>query len=69
MLLDYLPHGDEGMREQQADLWLGFEEAELGEKLRSAGLEVVDGRPIPGAFHPEGPDANLPWFAWVAVKT
>lgn len=67
VVLDYLPHELDVMREQ-GDVWLGFPDAEVRRLLVEAQLSVVAGIPIPAAFHPEGPDAPLSWHAWVAVK-
>lgn len=68
VVLDYLPHDDESMREAQADVWLGFDPDELSQKLEAAGLVVTASRRVPDALHPEGPDAHLAWQALVAVK-
>ncbi len=68
VVLDYLPHDDDGMRENQADVWLGFSVRELSKLLTDAGLEVVGELAIPTAFHREGPDAALDWHAVVARK-
>jgi SAM-dependent methyltransferase len=65
LVLDYAAHDDESMREQ-ADVWLGFEPAELKRFARAAGLEdarIVD---IPPAFCGDGPDKHLRWQALVA---
>lgn len=67
VVLDYLPHEHDAMREQ-GDVWLGFSDAEVRRLLIDAQLTVVAGIPIPAAFHPEGPDAPLTWHAWVAHK-
>ncbi len=44
-LVDYLPHDDEGMREQ-GDVWLGFPPAKLRAWLDEAGLEHVAVHPF-----------------------
>ncbi|MBL8923565.1 MAG: methyltransferase domain-containing protein [Myxococcaceae bacterium] len=67
VVLDYLPHELDVMREQ-GDVWLGFPDAEVRRFLDEAGLTVLAGVPIPAAFHPDGPDAPLTWHAWVAHK-
>jgi DNA-binding transcriptional ArsR family regulator/protein-L-isoaspartate O-methyltransferase len=61
VVLDYLTHDDEGMREHQADLWLGFEPGELAAFARAAGLADVRTQPLPAAFHGTGPDRHLTW--------
>jgi ArsR family transcriptional regulator len=66
-LIDYEPHGDEAMREQQADLWPGFERAELEELARGAGLsDLTQGR-IPSSWCGEGPDRHVGW-QWLAGR-
>jgi ArsR family transcriptional regulator len=61
VVLDYLPHEDEHMREEQADLWLGFEPEELTGYLQAAGLVDIHARPLPSAFRGGGPDRHLAW--------
>jgi ArsR family transcriptional regulator len=61
LVLDYLAHDDESMREEQADLWLGFSPQELQSLALQAGLEAGAPTVLPPAFHPGGPDAHLSW--------
>lgn len=68
VVLDYLPHTDEAMRETQGDVWQGFEATELSNMFTTAGLEVVSHSSLPPAFHREGPDAQLDWHFWVGRK-
>lgn len=68
VVLDYAPHDDERMREEQADVWLGFGPEELALKIQASGLDIHDVRRVPAALHPTGPDAHLAWQAWVAQK-
>ncbi len=65
VVLDYARHEDERMR-GQADLWLGFEPAELKRMARTAGLEKATVIPVPSPFR--GPDAHLPWVALVGRR-
>lgn len=67
VVLDYLPHELDSMREQ-GDVWLGFPDAEVRRLLVEAQLSVLSSFPIPAAFHPDGPDASLTWHAWVAQR-
>jgi ArsR family transcriptional regulator len=67
VVLDYFPHDDESLREQ-ADVWLGFPPDELERHAQAAGLEVVSQTRVPDAFRATGPDAQIPWQAFVAVK-
>ena len=66
LVLDYAPHEDESLREQQADLWLGFSAQELTGFARSAGLVDTAVHALPQEFHPAGPDAHLTWHVLVA---
>lgn len=61
LILDYLAHDDETMRDEQADLWLGFGDGELHGLAAAAGLEPAPIVELPAAFHPAGPDAHLTW--------
>ena len=65
IVLDYARHDDERMREQ-ADLWLGFGDAELKKLARSAGLHNARISTIPARLTGSGPDAHLPWKMLVA---
>lgn len=60
VVLDYAAHEDESMREH-ADVWLGFERAELEAFARAARLEEVRVTPVPAPPKGSGPDAHLPW--------
>lgn len=66
VVLDYGPHDDEQMRDRQADLWLGFDRAELVDFARSAGLIDPEVFAIPAARYGPGPDAHLQWQVLVA---
>jgi DNA-binding transcriptional ArsR family regulator len=61
LIVDYVAHEDEQMRETQADVWLGFEPDELARYARSAGLIDVSVQPIPQIFRGVGPDRHLTW--------
>jgi DNA-binding transcriptional ArsR family regulator/protein-L-isoaspartate O-methyltransferase len=65
VVVDYVRHEDESMREQ-ADVWLGFEPAELRRFARAAGLEDARVLAIPSALCGDGPDRHLPWQALFA---
>jgi DNA-binding transcriptional ArsR family regulator/SAM-dependent methyltransferase len=67
-VIDYARHEDERLREEQADLWLGFTEAELLELAESAGLIDAAVRRIPSARCGGGPDGHLDWQVLVARK-
>lgn len=68
VVLDYLPHDDDTLRGEAGDAWLGFSADDVARFVADAGLKAVADVPIPAAFHPQGPDAQLTWHAWVAVK-
>ena len=68
LVLDYEAHDDESMREEQADLWLGFGPAELQAHARAAGLSEVRVARVPQPFHPSGPDAHLHWHVLSARR-
>ncbi len=46
VIVEYLPHDDEAMREQ-GDVWLGFEPAKLRGWLDAAALDVITLTPLP----------------------
>lgn len=61
-VLDYAHHTDESMRER-ADLWLGFDSAELIKLAGAAGFaadSIIVTR-VPAALCGSGPDHHLPW--------
>ena len=60
VLLDYLRHDDESMR-QHADLWLGFERDELAQFAEQVGLEQVRVVPVGPGLRGRGPDSHLDW--------
>ena len=68
IVLDYAAHEDESMREEQADLWLGFSAAELCSYATEAGLRDAAVHVLPKEFHPVGPDAHLTWHVLVAHR-
>lgn len=65
LIIDYARHDDESMRDE-ADLWLGFEPAELKRIARDAGLESAEVVKLPTAFCGRGKDAHLPWQVMIA---
>jgi ArsR family transcriptional regulator len=67
VVIDYARHDDESMR-QQADVWLGFDAAELRRFARGAGLEDARVSKIPPQLCGDGPDKHLPWQVMVARR-
>ena len=65
VVVDYLPHDDERMREQ-GDVWLGFSPDKLAALARDAGLSPLSSSPMqaPAAFS----DSHLPWQWMAAAK-
>lgn len=51
VIVDYLPHDDEAMREQ-GDVWLGFEPQKLRGWLEDAALEVIAIHPLASPLRP-----------------
>jgi len=68
VVVDYARHDDESMRDQ-ADVWLGFEPAELRRFARAAGLDDAQVKAIPASLCGDGPDKHLPWQVMVARKS
>jgi DNA-binding transcriptional ArsR family regulator/predicted O-methyltransferase YrrM len=69
IILDYAAHEDESMRDDQADLWLGFAPDELARFARHAGLTDVQVTEIPEALRGTGPDRHLTWQVFAARRT
>jgi DNA-binding transcriptional ArsR family regulator len=68
LVLDYEAHDDESMREEQADLWLGFSADDLRGYAHAAGLSAIHLTLVPAGFHPAGPDAHLTWHVLTARR-
>jgi ArsR family transcriptional regulator len=67
VVLEYAPHEDESMREQ-ADVWLGFDAAQLRRFARGAGLDDIRVSQVPAARRGRGPDSHLGWQLLVGTK-
>ena len=61
VVLEYDAHDDARMREEQADVWLGFSPAELLALAREAGLDGATVEALPGGLRGDGPDRHLSW--------
>lgn len=68
VIVDYAPHEDETLREEQADLWLGFSHDEMLKLLGLAGLVDFELTPVPSALCGGGPDKHLQWQTMVARR-
>ncbi|MFO0552275.1 MAG: metalloregulator ArsR/SmtB family transcription factor [Polyangiaceae bacterium] len=66
VVLDYEPHEDLALRDAQADLWMGFDAAELVRLAENAGLDRPRVLDIPEAFRSEGADGRVGWHVLVA---
>ncbi len=62
VVVDYGRHDDEGMQSAQADLWMGFEAAELERFAVGAGLEGVTVARVPALWAGQGLDRHVPWL-------
>lgn len=67
VIVDYARHDDESMR-NEADLWLGFDPAELKRFAREADLDAAEVIRIPAAWCGKGKDHHLPWQVMVARR-
>jgi ArsR family transcriptional regulator len=68
VVLDYEPHDDQVLREQEADLWLGFEPRELRRMGKAAGLVDAHWQRLPAAWQGAGPDHHLAWQLYVGFR-
>lgn len=67
-ILDYEPHADQALREQQADLWLGFDQADLRRFAEAAGLTDITCRTLPPAWRGDGPDRSIAWQLLIGFR-
>lgn len=67
-ILDYEAHEDQALREKQADLWLGFEPADLRRYAENAGLVDIELQALPPAWRGDGPDRHLAWQLLIARR-
>jgi ArsR family transcriptional regulator len=68
IVLDYEAHDDHTLREQEADLWLGFEPRELKRLGKAAGLVDITWQRLPAAWQGEGPDRHLGWQLLIGFR-
>lgn len=61
VVIDYLPHQDQLLQDQQADVWLGFDSNELLGFAHDAGLVDASTRRVPAGWLGTGPDHHLDW--------
>ncbi len=68
VLIDYLRHQDEQLRDRQADVWMGFSPNELEEFAQAAGLEEVSARQVPTGFTGGASDNQVGWQVLTAKR-
>ena len=74
LVVDYAPHGDEAFREAQADVWAGFDPADLLGLAADAGLVEARVIEIPPGCWRDAPAVKRPrltrvrWIALVASR-
>lgn len=68
LVVDYAPHENDELREQQADLWLGFSREELVSFARRAGLVEASVQPIGSGLCGSGADSNVAWQCMIARR-
>lgn len=67
-VLDYQRHTDEVFRERQADVWNGFEPAELEAHGRAVGLADVRVTPLPIELVRQAADGHVGWQVLVGTR-
>jgi DNA-binding transcriptional ArsR family regulator/SAM-dependent methyltransferase len=68
VVLDYDAHEDTRMREEQADVWLGFSPNDLVALATEAGLERAAVERLAPGLRGDGPDRHLTWHVLRAHK-
>ena len=68
LVIDYCRHTDEHMAAAQADVWLGFEAAELTALSREAGFEEPKVVEIPRSYASTASDGHVGWQLLVASR-
>jgi DNA-binding transcriptional ArsR family regulator len=68
VVIDYAHHEDDELREQQADVWMGFEPAELTGFAADAGLVGTTLRRLPAGYVSGSVDGHLGWLVLEATR-
>lgn len=68
LVIDYARHTDEQMAAAQADVWLGFDAAELLDFSREAGLTETQVFPIPQSYAAQAVDGHVGWQLLTGTK-
>jgi DNA-binding transcriptional ArsR family regulator len=67
-IVDYCCHCDEEMRDQRADVWMGFTEDQLAPIVGELGLVEFQYKTVPSGYIHSGFDAHIPWFVATARR-
>ncbi len=67
-IIDYCSHEDELLRDQRADVWMGFAEVELSSMAQELGLDAFRFEIVPKGYVHSGFDAHIPWFVATARR-
>ena len=69
LVIDYAHHDDERLSEQQADVWLGFDQDELRDLASGAGLVDITVSNLPRALSRGTNDGHVPWICLLGRRT
>jgi DNA-binding transcriptional ArsR family regulator/precorrin-6B methylase 2 len=69
LVIEYVRHADEELRERQADVWMGFDPDELVAHARAAGLESAQVLRIPPGYVKSDIDGHIGWQVLSAFKS
>jgi ArsR family transcriptional regulator len=67
-VVDYCEHDDELLREQRADVWMGFSKDQLASLAADTGFTDFEHQVVPPGFVQSGFDAHIPWFIATARR-
>jgi ArsR family transcriptional regulator len=67
-IVDYCCHVDEEMRDQRADVWMGFTKDQLASIFNDLGLAEFQFQTVPSGYVYSGFDAHIPWFVATARR-
>lgn len=68
LVIDYERHADEAFREREADVWNGFEPAELEAHARAAGLDQIRVSRLPHGLVSATTGGHLSWQVLAATR-
>ena len=67
-IIEYCSHEDEALRDQRADVWMGFTREQLASITCELGLKEFQFRIVPAGYVQSGFDAHIPWFVTTARR-